>query len=118
MAVHPLVREGRCRSNCFNPVASLHCCCISQHLPPRSRTLASQCREGRGIENEEGSGDPSAACCVGAVNVGFYVINLKFIPVLAAAVSVRRNRADGIEPAAESTGRNLIHSEFGVPGIK
>ena len=50
-----------------------------------------------------GKGTLSSVFLVGAVNVGFYVINLKFIPVLAApssvassvsvvVVSARRNR--------------------------
>ena len=59
---------------------------------------------------------------VGAVNVGFYVINLKFIPVLAAP-SVRRSyQFAGIAgrsgARALSERLDLIHSKLCIPGIK
>ena len=63
---------------------------------------------------------------VGAVNVGFYVINLKFIPVLAAP-SVGRLAScwyqfagiAGWSGARALTERlDLIHSKLCIPGIK
>ena len=51
-------------------------------------------------KNEEGEGvrlaRSATAFLVGAVNVGFYVINLKFIPVLAAPLARRKYHFSGI----------------------
>ena len=50
-------------------------------------------------KNEEGEAVRlacSTAFLVGAVNVGFYVINLKFIPVLAAPLARRKYHFSGI----------------------
>ena len=62
---------------------------------------------------------------VGAVNVGFYVINLKFIPVLAAPSRVCRSRRrkypfsgiarrfgwDGLSQSVPDLTLDLIHSK-------